>query len=86
MAVPGPGDKDKKKKNTNENSKTTVGKSTIEHSKSRITGEDGQVGARRTIKTTTPKITKTEFSRNVPKWSGNGSYSLWGSWEPVFII
>jgi len=70
MAVPGPGDKDKKKKNTNENSKTTVGKSTIEHSKSRITGEDGQVGARRTIKTTTPKITKTEFTPE-----GNKAYA-----------
>ena len=62
MAVPGPGDKDKKKKNTNENSKTTVGKSTIEHSKSRITGKDGQVGVRRTKKIITPTKTKTEFT------------------------
>ena len=70
MAVPGPGDKDKKKKNTNENSKTTVGKSTIEHSKSRITGEDGQVGVRRSKKTTTPIIKKTEFTPE-----GNKAYA-----------
>ena len=24
--------------------------------------------------------------RNDPKWSGNGSYSLWECWEPVFIV
>ena len=32
------------------------------------------------------KSKKTYFSRNVPKLIGNGSYSLWGSWEPVFYI
>ena len=32
------------------------------------------------------KSLKTCFSRNVPKRFGNGSYNLWGSWEPVFIV
>ena len=31
------------------------------------------------------KSKNTYVSRNDPKWSGNGSYSLWGSREPVFI-
>ena len=31
------------------------------------------------------KSRKTYLSRNVPKLIGNGSYSLWGSWEPVFF-
>ena len=30
--------------------------------------------------------TKKQFSRNDPKRSGNGSYSFWESWEPVFIV
>ena len=32
------------------------------------------------------KIQKTCLSRNDPKWYGNGSYSLWGSWERVLIM
>ena len=36
-----------------------------------------------------PKVVKNSqhkmFPRNVPKLIGNGSYSLWGSWEPVFL-
>mgnify|MGYP003689138887 CR=1 FL=1 len=35
-----------------------------------------------------PKVVNTheKTSRNDPKRFGNGSYSLWESWEPVFII
>ncbi len=32
------------------------------------------------------KVTKTYVSRNDPKRFGNGSYSFWESWDPVFIV
>ena len=37
-----------------------------------------------------PKVVKQSqqkyLSRNVPKLIGNGSYSLWESWEPVCVV
>ena len=69
MAVPGPGDKDKKKKGKTKTT-TSTGASEVTYSKSRITGEDGQEGMRRTATTTTPTIRKTEFTPE-----GNEAYA-----------
>jgi hypothetical protein len=69
MAVPGPGDKDKKKKGKTKTT-TSTGTPEVTRSKSRITGEDGQEGTRRTGTTTTPTIKKTEFTPE-----GNKAYA-----------